>query len=363
VKVSRREFLKGSLIFGSILASGCSKLITGPSSLDSDVRSLWLQAGAGVGIHPFDVDKSENDPTGQKYHLKKMIDAGMLKVARVEHLGEEPKLSNFGNWLAGQGVDVLGLFPNYHLRSPDFLKQLEGYINSNPYVKVWEIGNEVANPAFMNGPGMDATEYIGSRGAPGVFRRASAYMRDNHPELAVMTQSDFLPEMVKAGLGEVIGDSPYNTIIAIHPYHRLESNSIEEYRRELTKVAGQAGAKPRVWATETGVNSWPAHIDFIRNYYPAYQKSLGTEVVLWYVFSECTDFALIRGLPQACSDGNITFSPLYKELVGDYSVSGTAGSATSMSAGAGIVPGSTSSYEIAPRQKMPKDIGSRRRQE
>lgn len=269
---------------------------SGPSD-PSTVRQIWSPY---VGVHPYGACES------QKPYLAKLIRAGMLKGVRMEGL-ENPGIQQCASWLSSQGVEVLGLIDqkNY-LRDPDFNRLFGSWVQQNPSVRVWEIGNEVQGSTDGRGA-MSIQEYMP------IFKSLFYYAKANHPQVWVAPQSDGLGEMLDNGLDQIIRDGL--PIVTVHYYDYKKTISLESLQEQIARVPGTV----QVWITETGDNSWPTQVSYVQTNYPRYQGTLRAIRIFWYVFSECPenggDFSLIKGLPGQCA-AEPTQSPLFSALTG-----------------------------------------------
>jgi hypothetical protein len=100
-------------------------------------------------------------------------------------------------------------------------------------------------------------------------------------------------------------------VIALHVY----SNSLAFFPRIKAEIE-RLPPNVQIWITETGVAQHSRHVDYVLDYYPKLRKMFHASRIYWYVFSECTDYSLVRGLASVCPENPPVYSPLYEQLVG-----------------------------------------------
>lgn len=267
-------------------------------------REAWLLnngAGAYVGIHPFGACES------QKPYLLMMKKSGTLKGVRVGELHDPGISYGCAGWLSSQGIEILGLFENEYLRSPNVTQIFDDEVRRNPFVQVWEIGNEVEGPPGV-GANMSVREYTP------IFLSLFYYAKTNFPNLKLAPQSDSLSDMLDAGLDKAVKDGL--PIITIHFYPEKPTTLPLAGLQQI--IATRIPATTQVWITETGIANWSApgratQAEFVRDNYGRFSSMLRAVRIYWYVMSECSDFDLVHVQDLPCGRPP-QMSPLFLEL-------------------------------------------------
>jgi len=263
---------------------------------DGVAKTMWSPY---IGVHAF-------GPEIQKPHLLKLIQAGVLRGVRLENL-DNPDIQRFAAWFQGQGVEVLGLFENEHLRKPNVCKIFSQHVAQNPGVLVWEIGNEVQG--FI---GMSSEEYMQ------IVTPLFYYVKQNYPQIKLAIgavagnggSADDLRRMIDAGLKKLCQDGL--EIVPIH-FYSSSSTRLHEFKSQLSRLP----ISTRIWITETNdmPPNWSAQIRYVTEMYSRLRSALKAERIYWYVFSERSDFSLVKGLPDGLP---AEYSPLMKLLIGTF---------------------------------------------
>ncbi len=292
------------------IAVACGENPAAPSAVtfprNSGATSAWSPY---LGLHAFNWEANIQQP-----HLVKLLDAGMVRGLRVDVNG--PHIPSVVAWAQGHGVqDVLGIFGNEHLRSPNVVDHFDAVVAANPAITHWEIGNEVE--LFIQ---MDVAEYMP------VFMALYEHAKVKHPELVLIPHApvgggssvDIIDGMMDQGILKLANDPDINRrlqVVSIHIYS-FESAFIYKVKRQLQRLP----ATTEVWITETGLNAadWSAHPEFVATWYPRLRDLLRASRIYWYVFSECTNFSMVKGLSPTCPEP-IAYSPLFTELTGSSS--------------------------------------------
>lgn len=281
--------------------TACNFGLTSPSN-PGDVRSTWSPF---VGVHPFSPIERPQQP-----HLQKLIDAGQLRGVRAGADITNTHLNVLYDFLAGNGVDILAIFPNEYLRSPNVLEIFAQHVSAFPSVNTWEIGNEVG--LFIT---MEPEEYMP------IFKKIFYYAKENFPNVTIAAEapvgngggSDVLRRMIDLGLKDMFDDGL--TIVTIH-FYSWRSTRLEEFKSQIARLPPQR----RIWVTETNQDaakpSWEEQISFVNSIYPLLRNNLSAERIYWYDFAECGEFALVKGLPDSCRTDPPIYSPLMNALLG-----------------------------------------------
>lgn len=251
-----------------------------------------------IGVQNFNLNQ-------QKSYLEPLINSGALTGVRLDCSWDD----TLANWFDAQGVEVLGIFNNEHLRSPNVIEIFRSYVERFRFIKHWEIGNEVDH--FI---GMSAKEYMG------IFDKL--YQASREWDITLLSQAPFgntdgagfFKEMIDNGL-----DKYSDIIVALH-FYAYDGPA-------LNRFGGQVGRLSKavpIWVTETGIIEQSKYVGYVNEIYPDIRNVLRAERIYWYVFSECSEHSMVSNLAPACS-GEISVSPLYSQLVGD-SVSNTTAS-------------------------------------
>ncbi len=251
-------------------------------------RGAW---NAYTNIHDFGFGLQ--DP-----YFRKLVKAGAVIGIRAGKLDS----SSISNWLYGGRVEVLGIFDNEHLREPNVCGVFESHVRRYPYIKYWEIGNEVEY--FIN---MQPEEYMP------IFEKI--YQTSKKLNVTVLSQAPFgnidgariFERMVKLGL-----DKYPDIIVALH-FYGYASEAMHKFAAQVHKLP----LSTRVWVTEAGINQFSKHIGFVNQIYPDIVNSLRAERIYWYVFSECSEYSLVNNLAPACAGAGIGISPLFSALIGE----------------------------------------------
>jgi len=287
---------------------------------DDAAKAVW---DPYIGVHPFAGDAGIQQP-----HLLKLIQAGALRGTRLGNL-ENPEIQRFAAWFQSHGVEVLGLFENEHLRNPNVCQIFSQHVAQNPGVFVWEIGNEVQG--FAN---MSSEEYM--QIATPLFY----YAKQNHPQIRLAigavagngSSADDLRRMIDAGLNQLCQDGL--EIVPIH-FYSWNSTRLAEFRSQIVRLP----ISTRIWITETNdmPPSWDTQIGYVAEMYPRLRSALRAERIYWYVFSEPSDFALVKGLANGTP---ADYSPLMNLLIGTVNATSSV-SVDNFGAPPEILPGMT----------------------
>jgi hypothetical protein len=248
--------------------------------------SAW---SPNIGVHNFSLSQ-------QIAYLKPLVRSGNLECVRVGWLGDSSELAT---WLHSQGIEVLGLFENEFLRDSNVVEIFHAQVQRYPYIKYWEIGNEVEH--FI---GMSAQEYMA------IFDKIYKASRDwgitllSQAPFGNIDGAEFFKAMMNNGL-----DKYTDIIVAIH-YYGYASEAIHRFSTQVHRLPFSVD----VWVTETGIKDQSRHIGYVNEIYPDIRNVLRAKKIFWYVFSECSEHSLVSGLSSGCSGFKIT-SPLYNFLV------------------------------------------------
>jgi hypothetical protein len=218
---------------------------------------------------------------------------------------QNPEEQRFAAWFQSQGVEILGTFNNEYLRDPNVCQIFSQHVAQDPGVFVWEIGNEVQG--FAN---MTSEEYM--QIATPLFY----YAKQNHPQIRLAigavagngSSADDLRRMIDAGLNQLCQDGL--EIVPIH-FYSWKSTRLAEFRSQVSRLP----ISTRIWITETNdmPPSWNTQIGYVAEMYPRLRNALRAERIYWHVFSEPSDFSLVRGLADGAS---VEYSPLMNLLIG-----------------------------------------------
>ena len=263
-----------------------------------------------IGVHAFAARQEVQQP-----YLQPLFDSGAVRGIRTDV--NHPDTEFFANWAIGQGIDVLAVFPNEHLRLPNAYETLSNQVRRNPDIKYWEFGNEVS--LFVKNPSMGPEEYMS------LFLELYEQATDEFPDRVFLPMpifggsggSQFLQKMLDYDDGALIK-------LANHPDpgKRLKVLSVHVYGffgPFVGQVKTQIERLPystEIWISEVGIEQQSEHISWVKNNYPQLRDSLRATRIYWYVFSECTEFSLIEGLAGACPQDPLKISPLYTVLTG-----------------------------------------------
>lgn len=260
------------------------------------VRAIW---DPYVGVHPFGCDQNIQQP-----HLLKLIETGALRGVRLGNL-DNPEVQRFAKWFQGHGVEVLGTFDNRYLRDPGICQNFSQHVAQNPGINVWEIGNEVSG--FI---GMQPEEYMK------IFKNLYYYVRQNHPNVVIAAQApggngagaDEFRRMIDNGLDKLCEQGLQ--LVVIH-FYSWKSTRLSEFKSQISRLPSYV----RIWITETNdmPPSWGKQIGYVKEIYPKLRSSLRAERIYWYVFSEPSDFSLVKGLADSSP---VIYSPLMNALIG-----------------------------------------------
>ncbi len=280
--------------------SSSDNLLSGENNF---IKTIW---DPFIGIHLFTWDLSVIQP-----HLLKLIEAGALKGARVGGL-DNPDVQRFIRWLYSRNVEVLGSFDNKFLREPNIYTIFDQMVLQNPTIRNWEVGNEVSG--FI---GMEPEEYMKIAG--GLFY----YVKQNYPHLRLAigavagngSSADILRRMIDAGLNKLCRDGL--EIVPIH-FYSWKSARLGEFKSQIARLP----ISTRIWVTETNEMppSWDRQVEYVKKVYPLLRSSLRAERIYWYVFSEPSDFSLVKGLVDG---GAVEYSPLMNLLIGANKIDST----------------------------------------
>ncbi len=270
----------------------------GPSNLrDDNFSQVTAKWDPYIGVHPF-------NPQIQKPHLEKLIQAGQLQGIRMD-------VSSFGfqdlsSWFLSRGVEVLGIFSNEYLRSPNVCQIFSNTVMQNRNIKYWEIGNEVTHFA-----GIGPEEYMK------IFKKVFYYAKSQHPNIVVINQApvgngqgaDRLRRMIDAGLDDLCNNGLQ--VVSIHFYSHATTR-IHEFKKQITRLP----ITTQIWITETNhmPANWLRHIEYVEKIYPRLRNSLRASRIYWYVFAEHGEFSLVKGLSHGAP---AEYSPLMIKLAGE----------------------------------------------
>lgn len=251
-------------------------------------RGVWSEY---INIHDFGFGLQDS-------YFRKLVETGAVIGIRIGKLDS----SSTSNWLYGGRVEVLGIFDNEYLRESNVCEVFENYTRRHPYIKYWEIGNEVEY--FIN---MQPEEYMP------IFEKI--YQTSKKLNVTVLSQAPFgnidgakiFERMVKLGL-----DKYPDIIVALH-FYGYASEAIHKFAAQVHKLPFST----KVWVTEAGINQFSKHIGFVNQVYHDIQSSLRAERIYWYDFSECSEHALVSNLAPACAGAGIGISPLFSALIGE----------------------------------------------
>ncbi|MDD4860427.1 MAG: hypothetical protein PHR56_09565 [Dehalococcoidales bacterium] len=266
----------------SFCLMSCYKTLGEDDVLDLSVWSPY------INIHNFEFSL-------QAPHFSKLVDAGVVRGIRTGKL----EVGSVSSWMFGGQIEVLGIFDNEYLRSPNVCEIFEGYVCSHSYIQYWEIGNEVEH--FI---GMSPEEYMI------IFDKI--YKSSRNLNVTLLSQAPFgnidgskiFKRMIDAGLNK------YPDIIAALHFYAFDSKAIHYFAEQVDRLP----LSTKVWVTEAGINQFSKHISFVNQIYPDIVNSLRAERIYWYVFSECGEHSLVSNLAPACT-GSVMISPLYHKLI------------------------------------------------
>jgi hypothetical protein len=213
----------------------------------------------------------------------------------------------FAAFAAGHGVHVLGIFLNEHLLASDVYERLAAKMDASPEVRHWEIGNE-----------LDVFTDIGVHRYLPIFLELQERVRKEYPQNILIPPApagaadggERVREMLDGGLLALAerGELP---VLSVH-YYATGSAFLYALKKQIQRLPGST----EIWVTETGINHPDRHIEHVRTEYPRIRSQLRATRIYWYVFSECTGFALVSGLPEVCRLKEPVPSPLYRALTG-----------------------------------------------
>jgi len=256
-----------------------------------------------IGVHPFGCDAGIQQP-----YLLKLIRAGALRGIRLGNL-QNPEVQRFAAWFQNQGVEILGLFDNEYLRNPNICQIFSQHVAQNPGITVWEIGNEVRGFPECGFVGFTPEEYMQ------IAMPLFYYVKQNHPNVRLAigavagngSSADDLRRMIDAGLNKLCQDGL--EIVPIH-FYSWKSMRLAEFQSQIARLP----ISTRIWITETNdmPPSWNTQIGYVTEMYPKLKSALRAERIYWYVFSEPSDFALVKGLAD---NRPVEYSPLMKLLI------------------------------------------------
>lgn len=286
----------------AFLAVSCKFDIVGPSKITEDsTASVLANWDPYIGVHAFNT-------AIQKPHLEKLIQAGQMSGARLDI--DSPESQELSRWFSSRGLEVLGIFPNKYLRDPNVCQIFSSKVSLNGNINYWEIGNEVSG--FIN---MNPEEYMK------IFKKVFYYAKSHHPNITVINQpppgngggADNFRRMIDAGLDDLCRDGL--EIVSIHFYSE-SSTRIHEFKQQISRLP----INTRIWITEANhlPGDWSKHIEYVNKVYPQLRNSLRAERIYWYVFSERSEFSLVKGLADGLA---AEYSPLMNILVGETSTS------------------------------------------
>jgi len=268
---------------------------------DNAAKAMW---DPYIGVHPFAGDAGIQQP-----HLLKLIQAGALRGVRMGNL-QNPEEQRFASWFQGQGVEILGTFNNEYLRDPNVCQIFSQHVAQNPGVFVWEIGNEVSGFPGCGFVGFTPEEYMQ------IAMPLFYYAKQNHPNVRLAigavagngSSADNLRRMIDAGLNKLCQDGL--EIVPIH-FYSWKSTRLAEFQSQIVRLP----VSTRIWITETNdmPPNWSTQTGYVAEMYPRMRSALRAERIYWYVFSEPSDYALVKGL----ADGTpVEYSPLMNLLIG-----------------------------------------------
>jgi len=272
-----------------------------------EIRRIWENSGDSTNVAPFGFYDLLQQPS-----LQTMINAGRIKWVRLGNL-DLPDCQAFAQWFVDRGVEVLGIFENSYIKkyyddpSFDITGAFSWVVSKNPGVKHWSIGNETE--VFIWWPDekgnkiyMTPTQYMP------VFKKVFFYARENHPELTLMNAPTLgtnnggvkLGKHIALGLGDlshgIVSQEDveiYNLRYSRTPgYYRLRIVCFNFYSYESDATdgfsfqRGKLSPQIRVWVTETGVEDWKKHLEYVRLIYPKMINMFGAEKIFWYTFSQ-----------------------------------------------------------------------------
>lgn len=257
-----------------------------------------------LGLHSFAWDQNIQQP-----YLAPLLERHVVRGLRLD--AQVSEAQQIASWALSMGADdVLGIFPDEYLSAPNVEDLFCAMVRANPAIEYWEIGNEVQ--LFIT---MPAEQYV-----PifiGLYRHALAH----HPEITVIPQASvgvtggdaYIRRMLDAGVLGLAKDPDPATrlrVFAIH-YYSVGSTYLPEAKRQIQRLP----ADVEVWVTESGVNSSGGQVDFVRTEYPRLRAMVRATRIYWYVFSECSEYSLVRGLAPSCAETPPVPSPMYRLFI------------------------------------------------
>ncbi len=274
---------------------------TGASAVNnSGVRSAW---DPYLGMHPFDT----HNHSPQEGYLDRLVSIDMVRGVRMDI--PDGALVPLVNRLMAQQVDVLGIFPDQYLREDNAPERFIALARMYPQVKVWEVGNEVG--LFVQ---MSPEEYVP------IYLRIYAKAKRELPNLEILPQPPASGEGAVRIFGKMLDlgvldlannpDPSFRLgIVSLH-FYSDKSTYIYEMKSQLERLP----ADTEVWVTEAGINRWSDQVQFVEVNYPRLRGLWRASRIYWYVLAECSEFALVSGLPPQCAN-KPQESPLFQALV------------------------------------------------
>jgi hypothetical protein len=253
-----------------------------------------------LGVHPFGSCAEDQLP-----YLETLMDRGALRGVRIDLNNRDAEC--FARWVTAQGGDVLAIFSNEHLRSPNVWDVLKEQMARNPDIRYWEIGNEI--DVFTN---ITVAEYLP------VFLDLHRRAGEEFPDRVVIPQAPcggcqgaaHVREMMDGGLLSLAhqGRLP---VVSVH-YYSLHSTYLGDIKTQIERLPPST----QVWVTETGIPDVGRHVEHVRTEYPRIRSMVRATRIYWYVFAECSELSLVQGLASPCAVSPPQPSPLYMLLTG-----------------------------------------------
>lgn len=272
-------------IFLLVFLASCNSQFFSPSapSLTSDSGLITVDTPEGqIGWSPYLVVHSDGGAVeGYLKALTLLKSRGMVRGVRVG-------LNDYGDtgiqMISQLGIEIVGIVPNESLFDLNSETMIDRYISAYPYIRVFQIGNEVTTINQTHGLAkMTIEQYMD------VFRKIYNHIQSSNLSVMLMTQSTFgsgfygsneLKKMVELGLKPNIL-SPQRVIVGINVYSGDALNEYISTRNQYLDDPNQGGY--RVWVMETGSSNPAEQIAHVRSFYPRLASALGAERIYWYV--------------------------------------------------------------------------------
>lgn len=311
-----------AVIFTSLILflSNCNSQLLSPNapSLLSESGLLSVDTPEGqIGWSPFIVVHSDGGALdGYKKALTLLKSRDMIRGVRFGLSGYRDTGAQIINEL---GIEIVGIVPNESLFDPSPETMMDRYISGYPYIRVFQIGNEVTTINQTHGLAkMTIEQYMD------VFMKIYNHVQLGSLPVTLMTQSTFgsgfygsneLKKMVELGLKPNIL-SPQRVIVGINVYSDDALNEYVSTRNQYLGDPNQGGY--RIWVMETGSSNFTEQIAHVRSTYPRLTSALGAERIYWYVLWG-SNMGPDRGyslILNPYDPNRMTYSPLFKALAG-----------------------------------------------